>query len=46
LNALKSSAQSSEQVADFYLADLASAHQMKLATFDTGISHRAVEIIR
>ena len=46
LQALKSSAQHSEQVTDFYLAELAAAHQMKLATFDTGISHRAVEIIR
>ena len=45
LNALKSSAQNSEQVTDFYLAELASAHHMKLATFDTGIAHRAVEII-
>lgn len=45
LNALKSSAQNSEQVTDFYLAELASAHQMKLVTFDTRISHRAVEII-
>jgi len=45
LNALKSSAQNSEQVTDFYLAELALAHQMKLATFDKGISHRAVEIV-
>jgi predicted nucleic acid-binding protein len=46
LNALKSSAQNSEQVTDFYLAELAAAHHMKLATFDTRISHRVVEIIR
>jgi len=45
LKALESSAQNSEQVTDFYLAELASAHQMKLATFDTRISHRAVDII-
>jgi len=45
LNALKSSAQNSAQVTDFYLADLALAHGMKLATFDTDISHHAVEII-
>jgi uncharacterized protein len=45
LNALKSSAQSSEEVTDFYLAELAGAHQMKLATFDTHIAHRAVEIV-
>ena len=45
LNALKSSAQTSEQVTDFYLAELASTHHMKLATFDTRISHRGAEII-
>ena len=46
LKALKSPAQNSDQVTDFYLAELASAHHLKLATFDTRISHRAVEIIR
>ena len=46
LKALKSSGQTSEQVTDFYLAELASAHHLKLATLDTRISHRAVEIIR
>jgi hypothetical protein len=46
LNALKSSAQNSEQVTDFYLAELASAHHMRLATFDTGIAHHAVEIVQ
>ena len=45
LDALKTAAQNSEQVTDLYLAGLASAHQMKLATFDTRISHPAVEII-
>jgi len=45
LNTLKSSAQNSEQVTDFYLAELAAAHRMKLVTFDTRILHRAVEII-
>jgi uncharacterized protein len=45
LKALKSSAQNSEQVTDFYLAELAAAHRRKLATFDTRISHRAVEVI-
>jgi hypothetical protein len=45
LKALKSQAQNSEQVTDLYLADLALAHQMKLATFDRGLSHRAAEII-
>jgi predicted nucleic acid-binding protein len=46
LKALKSSAQTAEQVTDFYLAELASSHHLKLATFDMRISHRAVEIIR
>ncbi len=46
LKALNSSAQNSDQVTDFYLAELAAAHHLKLATFDTRISHRAVEIIR
>ncbi len=45
LNALKSSAQSSEQVTDFYLAELASTHGMKLATFDARILHKAVELV-
>jgi hypothetical protein len=34
-----------KQVTDLYLAELACAHQMKLATFDAHISHRAAEII-
>ena len=46
LRALKSAAKTSGQVTDFYLAELASSHHLKLATFDTRISHRAVEIIR
>jgi toxin-antitoxin system PIN domain toxin len=46
LNALKSPAQNSEQVTDYYLAELASAHHMKLATFDTRISHPAAEIVK
>ena len=45
LNGLKISAKTSEQVTDFYLAELASAHQMKLATFDKGILHRAAEVV-
>jgi uncharacterized protein len=45
LKALKISAQSSEQVTDFYLAELALTHHMKLATFDTQISHPAVEVV-
>jgi toxin-antitoxin system PIN domain toxin len=46
LPALKSSAQKSEQVTDCYLAELAARKEAKLATLDTGIAHRAVEIIR
>jgi toxin-antitoxin system PIN domain toxin len=45
LSALKSSARSSEQVTDFYLAHLAESHQIKLASFDGNISHGAVEVI-
>jgi predicted nucleic acid-binding protein len=36
----------SAQVTDHYLADLAEKHGLKLATFDTGLKHRAVELIR
>jgi hypothetical protein len=46
LPALKSRAASSEQVTDIYLAELASAKGMKLATLDTGIKHSAVEAIQ
>jgi len=41
----KTSARSSKQLTDLYLAELAQKHQMKLATFDRRISHPAVEII-
>jgi hypothetical protein len=46
LSALNSAAQKSEQVTDFYLADLAASKGMKLATLDAGIAHGASEIIR
>jgi toxin-antitoxin system PIN domain toxin len=46
LPSLKSSAQNSEQVSDCYLAELAASKGMKLATFDAGIVHQAVEMIR
>jgi predicted nucleic acid-binding protein len=42
---LDSSPTQSEQVTDFYLADLAQKHQAKLATFDEHIKHNAVEVI-
>lgn len=45
LPALKSHAARSDQVTDIYLAELASARGMKLATLDTGIKHSAGEAI-
>ena len=45
LPALKSRAVSSDKVTDMYLAELASARGMKLATLDTGIRHTAIETI-
>ena len=45
LSPLKSCAQRSEQVTDYYLAELAANKGMKLATLDEGISHQAVELI-
>jgi predicted nucleic acid-binding protein len=38
-------AQSSREFTDLYMAELAERHRMKLATLDTRISHRAVEIV-
>ena len=35
----------SEHVTDFYLANLADKHGLKLATFDAGINHRAVDLV-
>jgi predicted nucleic acid-binding protein len=45
LPALKSTARKSDEVTDFYLAELAASKGMKLATLDTGIAHSAVELI-
>jgi predicted nucleic acid-binding protein len=45
LPALDSKPQISDQVAGSYLADLAALHGLKLATFDTGIKHSAVELV-
>jgi uncharacterized protein len=45
LPALDSKAATSEMVTDSYLADLAEKHGFKLATLDTGIKHRAVELV-
>lgn len=36
----------SNSTTDYYLANLAAAHGLKLATFDQGIAHPAVEAIR
>ena len=38
-------ATTSGKTTDFYLANLAAAHGLKLATFDGGIKHRAAEVI-
>lgn len=43
LPALESSPETSAQVTDIYLAELASRHGMKLATLDASIKHPAVE---
>jgi toxin-antitoxin system PIN domain toxin len=45
LPSLKSQPKGSEQVTDFYLAELAAHKGMALATLDTGIGHSAIEII-
>ena len=45
LPALQSRPAQSAEVTDLYLAELASARGMKLATLDTGIQHSAVEAI-
>ena len=45
LPALDSKAGKSDQVTDCYLADLASKHGLKLATFDAGLKHPSATII-
>ena len=45
LPALESHPQTSNQVTDHYLADLALRHGLKLATLDASIHHPAVELI-
>ena len=45
LPALDSKAQTSEQITDSYLANLASKHGYKLATLDENIKHSAAEVI-
>src|SRR5439155_26299295 len=38
-------AQSSRELTDLYLAELAEQHRMDLATLDTRIFHRAIEVV-
>ncbi len=45
LPALDSSPTKSGQVTDFYLADLAAKHSMKLATLDENIKHPAAMLV-
>ena len=45
LPALKSHAKKSDAVTDMYLAGLAEKHGVMLATLDSRISHRSVEVI-
>jgi len=45
LAALDSHPANSDQVTDQYLAELADKHGLKLATFDVGIKHAAVELV-
>jgi predicted nucleic acid-binding protein len=45
LSALESRPKKSNEVTDFYLADLAAKHQMKLATLDENIKHPAVVLV-
>jgi uncharacterized protein len=45
LPALDSHPNTSNQVTDHYLADLASKHGLKLATFEAGLKHVSVELV-
>jgi toxin-antitoxin system PIN domain toxin len=45
MSAAGTNSKTSDRVTDTYLADLAHRHKMKLATFDAGIVHSAVEVI-
>ena len=42
---LDSQPQTSEEVTDSYLADLAARHGLKLGTLDTGIKHPAAVVV-
>ncbi len=45
LDALESHPQTTDQVTDHYLADLAARHGLKLATFDGQLKHPSVEMV-
>ena len=45
LPALESNPEISDEVTDFYLADLAAMHNLKLATLDEHLKHPAAEIV-
>lgn len=45
LPALASQAQTSDQVTDHYLANLAAKHGLRLATLDVRIHHSAIELV-
>jgi len=45
LQALDSHAGKSEEVTDHYLADLATLHGARLATFDQNLTHSSVDVI-
>ena len=45
LNPLLSHPKKSEEVTDFYLADLAVKHGARLATFDQSSTHKSVDVI-
>jgi toxin-antitoxin system PIN domain toxin len=45
LQALASHSAKSEEVTDHYLADLATLHEARLATFDQGLIHSSVVVI-
>lgn len=46
LDALDSHPRTSDQVTDFYLADLAAKYGLKLATFDGQLKHASVELVQ
>jgi predicted nucleic acid-binding protein len=45
LNPLDSHPKTSEEVTDYYLADLAAKYNLKLATLDRNLKHKAADLI-